>query len=533
VRHSVCPRFLMRAEHRPLESAKLSRGCGPVVITEDALGIAAEVARLLGKQGIASVVLPRACLTDGGLATALEKARRNAGPFRAVLHLAGLEAQSMPAGIVEWRDCTERHAKALLRLLRRLASDPGSERPSRVMSASLLGGQFGRDKKASPGPPTAGGAVGALRSLALEWPGVHCTAIDFDRGREPSEIAGILVQELAAPPDGIEIGYPPDGRIVFVPRPAPHASEEGAPLVLATDSIVLATGGARGITAELLRSVAKPGMTLILFGRSTLEGEATTGEAEDPAVLRSRLIEQDRASGVRRRPAEIEQAVSAELHRAEAARTIASLRALGVTVEYHAIDVTDADRFTAGIAAVYRRYGRIDVVLHGAGVLADKRLTDKTDASIDFVFDTKVDSAFTLYRSLDPSTLKALVFFASVAGRYGNVGQTDYAAANEVINRLAWRIAAEWPEVRVLSINWGPWARVGMAVDTLGVVGRRFAPIEPETGCRFLRDELERGRPDEVEVLAGDVGLDAPTTDSGAEAREREAGELVEAAGDS
>jgi NAD(P)-dependent dehydrogenase (short-subunit alcohol dehydrogenase family) len=303
--------------------------------------------------------------------------------------------------------------------------------------------------------------------------------------------------------------------------------------VLPDNAIVLATGGARGITAELLRSIAKPGMTLVLFGRSTLDGEADSAESEDPAVLRSRLIEQDRLNGVRRRPAEIEQAIAAALHRAEAQRTIVSLRGLGASVAYHSVDVNDADRFAAAIADVYRRHGRIDAVLHGAGVLGDKRLVDKTDASIDRVFDTKVDSAFTLYRSLDPSTLKALVFFASVAGRYGNVGQTDYAAANEVINRLAWRIAAEWPEVRVLSINWGPWARIGMAVDTLGVVGRRFAPIEPEAGCRFLRDELELGHPSDVEVLAGDVGVNAAATEGAAEVGGREAGELVEAAGDS
>jgi NAD(P)-dependent dehydrogenase (short-subunit alcohol dehydrogenase family) len=232
-------------------------------------------------------------------------------------------------------------------------------------------------------------------------------------------------------------------------------------------------------------------------------------------------------------PAEIEQAVTAALHRAEAARTIAALRASGAAVEYHAVDVSDADRFAALIADLYRRHGRIDAVLNGAGAIEDKLLADKTDASIDRVFDTKVDSAFALYRSLKPSTLQALVFFASIAGRFGNRGQADYAAANEVTNRLAWRIATEWPGVRVLSINWGPWARVGMAVDTLGVVGRRFAPIEPEAGCRFFRDELRRRSSSEVEVLAGDIGAGEPAVGAEPGSGGRETRALVEAAGDS
>jgi NAD(P)-dependent dehydrogenase (short-subunit alcohol dehydrogenase family) len=58
---------------------------------------------------------------------------------------------------------------------------------------------------------------------------------------------------------------------------------------------------------------------------------------------------------------------------------------------------------------------------------------------------------------LRPSGLKFVLFLSSVAGRFGNVGQSDYSAANEVLNKLADRLAAEWPEVRVRSINWGPW----------------------------------------------------------------------------
>jgi len=535
--HQTCPRFLMRAEFRPLKPAPVPRSLGPVVITEDTLGIAAEVERLLRKQGVACARLPRACLTDGTLATALEKVRRAEKPFRAVLHLAGLEVRPMPSEISDWRDCTERHAKGLLRLLKLLASDLGagkSSGPSRVISASLLGGHFGRDKGPAAGLPTAGGAIGALRSLALEWVGVECKAIDFDRGRRASEIAGILVQELAAPADAVEIGYPEGGRVVFAPCPAPETSEPDAPLALRDKSIVLATGGARGITAELLRSLVRPGMTVILVGRSILDAGVDAGmDPSDPALLRASLIEQDRLKGARRSPAEIEQAIAAALHRAEAARTIAALRASGATVEYHAVDVSDAERFAALIAELYRRHGRIDAVLHGAGAIEDKLLVDKTDGSIDRVFDTKVDSAFTLYRSLQPSTLQTLVFFASIAGRFGNRGQADYAAANEVINRLAWRIASEWPEVRVLSINWGPWARVGMAVDTLGVVGRRFAPIEPEAGCRFFRDELRRGSSCEVEVLAGDIGAGEPAVGAEPGSSGRETSALVEADGDS
>jgi NAD(P)-dependent dehydrogenase (short-subunit alcohol dehydrogenase family) len=371
-----------------------------------------------------------------------------------------------------------------------------------------------------------------LRTIEREWRGVRCRVVDFDAGQPARRIARWLADELVAPPDGFEVGYPGGERTVYTAVPAPlEAGDHGSGLAIADDWIVLATGGARGITAEIVRSWAKPGMTFILVGRSPLE-DASDPAPADPAAARARLIARDQAAGLRRRPAEVEREVVETLHRQEAARTLAALRELGAKVEYHAVDARAARRFGALIADVYARHGRIDAVLHGAGIIEDKHLVDKTDGSIDRVFDTKVDSAFNLYRSLRPETLKSVVFFASVAGRNGNPGQADYAAANEVLNRLALRMAVEWPTVRVLSINWGPWTGVGMAVDALRVLGQRFAPIEPEAGCRFLKDELERGSSADVEVIAGETSPATVTSAADAEAAIGDTGSdaLVDAA---
>ena len=73
------------------------------------------------------------------------------------------------------------------------------------------------------------------------------------------------------------------------------------------------------------------------------------------------------------------------------------------------------------------------------------------------MFDTKVDSALILSRHLRPEGLRLLVFFTSVAGVFGNRGQADYAAANEVVNRLAMQLDRRWEHTRVVAINWGPW----------------------------------------------------------------------------
>ncbi len=102
---------------------------------------------------------------------------------------------------------------------------------------------------------------------------------------------------------------------------------------------------------------------------------------------------------------------------------------------------------------------------------------------------------------LRPEKLRFLVFFASVSGRFGNAGQTDYSAANECLNKLADHLDGEWPG-RVVSVNWGPWD-AGMIPDTLRAAYRKrgIALIPIETGVRCLLDELSQQEARQAEVV--------------------------------
>ena len=134
---------------------------------------------------------------------------------------------------------------------------------------------------------------------------------------------------------------------------------------------------------------------------------------------------------------------------------LAALERAAGTIEYHSIDVTDGSAFGALIDDVYRRYGRIDGVIHGAGVIEDKLVQDKSPESFDRVVKPKVVGALTLASKLQAESLKFMFFFSSVSARYGNRGQCDYAAANEVLNKLAVWLNARWPG-RIASLNCGP-----------------------------------------------------------------------------
>jgi NAD(P)-dependent dehydrogenase (short-subunit alcohol dehydrogenase family) len=490
---TACARSAPRGFVRPLELPVRPPRWRHVAITEDAMGIAALIAGALTSSGARVTLIGRGDLASSARVSAAASA---CADVDAVLHLAGL-------GAGDTLDGAQPIAKSLFQFVRAL---PPAATPT-IVSASVLGGSFGRDGHFGPGSPLSGAAVGLLRVVAAERAGTRVKAVDFAAGDGKEAIAGRLLQELGADDDAIEVGYRPSGRAVFenVPSalaaaPSPDAIEPSG------DWVVLATGGARGITGEILSSLIRPGMTVVLVGRRPLPGPepaATSGLNE--ADLRRWLIDRARAEGDRATPATIDARLRAVMHDREIRGTVASLTARGARVAYHACDVRDTAAFEALINGVYEQHGRIDAVLHGAGVIDDHWLRDKTDESIDRVFDTKAASAAVLMRALHPETLRLVVMFASVAGRSGSAGQCDYAAANEVLNRMAWWMAAQWPATRVLSINWGPWSETGMATPAVqtALKARGILPIPPSQGRAFFLEELSRGSRLDVEVIAG------------------------------
>ena len=85
------------------------------------------------------------------------------------------------------------------------------------------------------------------------------------------------------------------------------------------------------------------------------------------------------------------------------------------------------------VKEVADRHGRIDVLMHAAGLEISHIVPDKKPSEFDLVFDVKSDGWFNLISSIGNMPLGAAVVFSSVAGRFGNAGQTDYSSANDLL----------------------------------------------------------------------------------------------------
>ncbi len=517
----------MRSRQEPLPECELLSPKGLFLITEDELSVAPYVCKALQQMGIPTASIESSTLrSPEALAQAVALQRQIHGSVTGIVHLAPLSTNPMPDTLSDWRQYAQNQSKSLFQLLQLCATDlqqAGQQQQGRVLAASLFGGYFGRDGRCGPGLPTGGSSTGLLKTLIAEWSGIRAKAIDFDTSLSPMEMARHIIQELLLPGGRVEVGYPQGNRTIFQTVPAPLGGEEMGRisqfLTPDADWVVLVTGGAQGITAEITSELLIPGITLVVVGRSPEPHEESpvTAGITDIGEMRQVLLQQARLQRLAVTPVQIEGQIKRAFRDRAIRSNLERFKQAGANVKYLSVDVRNIEEFGGLIDSIYSRYGRLDAVVHGAGIIEDKLIVDKTPASFDRVFDTKVDSTFILSRHLRPNSLKILVLFSSVAGRCGNRGQSDYAAANEIVNRLAWQIDERWPNTRVVAINWGPWDTTGMASEE---VKRQFRergviPIPLPAGRQFFVEELRYGHKGETEVIAGEGPWEADEAEKG------------------
>jgi NAD(P)-dependent dehydrogenase (short-subunit alcohol dehydrogenase family) len=272
-------------------------------------------------------------------------------------------------------------------------------------------------------------------------------------------------------------------------------------------SVFVVSGGGRGITARCVIGLARQyRCKFILLGRSAPPGPepawAEPGANENR--LKTRLIETLLAEGNRPTPAEVQKRLAGLLAQREIARTIREIYQAGAQAEYISLDITDLAALQAGLLGPVNRFGPVTGLIHGAGNLADKLIENKSAGDFETVYAAKVTGLQNLLKCLPPRQLSHLILFSSVAGFYGNSGQTDYALANEILNKTAWQVRRRQPDCRVLSLNWGPWDG-GMVTPALKeyFASRQIEVIPVEAGVRWLVEQLETGRPETVQLVIG------------------------------
>jgi NAD(P)-dependent dehydrogenase (short-subunit alcohol dehydrogenase family) len=349
----------------------------------------------------------------------------------------------------------------------------------------------------------AGAVAGATKAFAKEYPDSFVRLLDLHPGLSSEQASEAIVRSLTeAFPLETAVGETGELRAV---RLVPMIEEEREPGIRSGD-VVLASGGARGITAACISHLAEQcPLTIVILGRTSLSSRAeqlAEFGLEQWTEEKNRIVDRMKRDGTALTPVKVKGACRC---RPKPKFSIRSCRPASEVI-YRPVDIRD-DSVDETIA---EEHGRVDVVIHGAGIDVSRALRSKTLEQIENVVSVKVQGMRNIMEALDRHGMlpRRVVGFGSVAGRFGNMAQVDYSAANDGLSHLLRKIDHDW-DAKVSIVDWAPWSEIGMATrgsvqQSLEVAGIDFIP--PQKGAEILAQDLGRSSGACEVMVAGKLG---------------------------
>jgi phthiocerol/phenolphthiocerol synthesis type-I polyketide synthase C len=190
-------------------------------------------------------------------------------------------------------------------------------------------------------------------------------------------------------------------------------------------------------------------------------------------------------------------------------RAIDELHDKGCDVVYVRGDVTQTDMLSSTLDSIRATMPALRGVVHAAGILDDGILSRLDDQRLREVMAPKIDGAGNLHMLTRDDDLDFFVLFSSAAAVLGSPGQAHYAAGNAFLDALAWYRHGQGKPA--LSINWGPWAEVGLVnkpEQQRNLNRHGMIPIPVNDGIHTLATLL-RSSATQVAVLRMDPTLTA------------------------
>ena len=376
---------------------------------------------------------------------------------------------------------------------------------------------------------------GFVKSLKRELPEAACKAMVTD-GTRLVEALGLAASELDANDSIAEVVYRGGRRLRSVLTRSEPLHREGPPWA-SPASVVLVTGGGRGVTAVLAEYLMRAhGCTVIALGRTDpgyvpedlRRLDEAAFQAYEPQFYREQLAK-DRS----KKMPELKQLYERYQASHELLSVIHRSEALPGKYEYIRCDVTDPSSIDRVVEDVLVRHGRLDLVVHGAGVQVSKILARKKLEDFQRVVTTKLASLGHLYKACHQRGIHTRVHFHILTSAFsylGNDGQSDYGAANEAMNRLAGRMNLVHPGSYWSSLAWLGWAGIGMTRGTeyaALAASRRLRGVTREEGQQIFGDAMAGPPASPVNILLadGEVAFYRPEISHEAAAVARAAGQ--------
>ncbi|AWX58468.1 SDR family NAD(P)-dependent oxidoreductase [Brevibacillus brevis] len=314
----------------------------------------------------------------------------------------------------------------------------------------------------------AAGLSGMLKTAAMEEPRIAGQLIELEAQSSEHDLAQLLAA-YAKQPELQHIRLNREQHSILRWREMCTVPEPSAVVPWKDGGVYLITGGTGGLGVLFAEEIARRtrGAVLILAGRSALDQN------------KRERIEQ--------------------------------LTNRGLTVEYRQTDVGSLEAIETLVQEICRKYGTLNGIVHGAGVIQDAYLKKKSADELQQVLRPKVSGTVHLDEATRHIPLDFFLLFSALAGVIGNPAQADYAAANAFLNRFAaYRnelAGAGQRHGRTVSICWPLWQEGGMQVhaETAKLLKQKsgMRAMASSTGIQAFYMALAAGK-SQITVIDGE-----------------------------
>ncbi|MFB0846529.1 type I polyketide synthase [Paenibacillus oleatilyticus] len=269
------------------------------------------------------------------------------------------------------------------------------------------------------------------QGISKEYPQLSLRAIDIDEHTSASHVAAEISKSSRIYLTALRGKERYQKELIFAQishsRPEPKQTHNGA--FMREEGVYLITGGTGALGSEFAMHLASKGKIQIALVSRSAEDHSSWNEVQGRRML----------------------------------QTIEQVSKTGSTVEMYGADVGDKAQMRKVIQRLRERYGRINGIVHAAGVSSKGFLINRTSAQTEQVLAPKIYGTWLLQQLTDGDDLDFFVSFSSISSLYGMPGQADYSAANAYLDAFTGeRIGRGRP---ALSVNWAPWEEIGMAAE--------------------------------------------------------------------
>ena len=364
--------------------------------------------------------------------------------------------------------------------------------------------------------PYTGLASGFMKSLSRELDGPVCRSINTDEVNLYKVLRQVEI-ELGQPGGEVEVCYKEGARNTFTLAPVENLAKDDQPY-LDSDSVVIATGGARGVTAVLVEELLKSfGCRVIALGRTDPGSAPESVRSMDEQAFKdyeAQFYKDELARNKGRKITDIKREYLSYRAVNEVCQVTKRLQAISGKYEYQSVDITSQKAIDQVVEAAYRTHGRVDLVLHGAGIQVSTALTKKSLSDFRRIIATKLGGLSNLYKACEKYRQGKRIHFhilTSVFSYMGNDGQPDYGAANEAMNRIAACMNSPKSGTYWSTMAWLGWAGIGMTRDSefaALAAARRLRGVTKEEGQQIFSALMKSTPTTPINVLLADGEID-------------------------